>query len=54
MVALDLLEQMHAQTLELIGANAQEYSLAGGGKIRLERIVRERAHGEMCGGDRLE
>ena len=54
MIALDFLEQMHPQALELIGADALQNVFTGGGKIRVERVDRERAHGEMRGRNRLK
>src|SRR5712691_546251 len=44
MIRLDALEQMHAITLELIGADACHHGRAGSFEIGVEKPVTERAH----------
>src|SRR4029078_6504951 len=48
-VAVDLLEELGAETFELIGADRAQYLLAGGGEITADKFGAELAHGERRG-----
>src|SRR5215470_8496115 len=54
MVTVDPLEQMHAQSFELIGADAGGHGRTGGGEIAVERVLIEPSHGEAGNRDVLE
>src|SRR3990170_1641015 len=45
-VALDLFEQLNAESLELIGADRAEDILAGGGEVAADELGRQLSHGE--------
>src|SRR5258708_38836020 len=46
MVAVDPLEQLNADTLHLIAADARRYGKSGGFDIGLEKAIRELPHGQ--------
>src|SRR5215471_12198066 len=45
-IAVDLLEQLDADRLDLIGPDRAQHLLAGGGEIMADELGRELAHGE--------
>src|SRR5688572_32137361 len=45
-IAVDSLEQLHAEPFELVGANRAQDLLARGGEVAADEFRRELAHGE--------
>jgi hypothetical protein len=52
-IAFDGLEKMNAETFELVDADAVEHIRPCQIEIEINGILRQRAHGKMCAGDKV-